>query len=224
MYERLKDIESAAMLKRLGVWAKSNPDRIAELRAEQRKEDAELEQLWKEAGGKQGPQRPIDLNTASIEELQTINGLGPVLAARIVAGRPYKGVDELDAIKGFGPKKLDKMRPHVFASKSVSHLTRHGGRSGGTGKPQEFCRKSGNRPMRNQILTRASDARSPREAAQMVLDELIETHTNPRDVSLENVKRRLVDALRAWRTAHEQVPATETAPHFADNLSHAAPA
>jgi endonuclease YncB( thermonuclease family) len=117
MYERLKDLESAAMLKRLGVWAKSNPDRIAELRAEQRKEDAELDRLWKEAGGKQGPPKPIDLNAASIEELQTINGLGPVLAARIVAGRPYKSVDELDAIQGFGPKMLDKLRPHVFVQK-----------------------------------------------------------------------------------------------------------
>ena len=43
---------------------------------------------------------------------------GPVLAARIVAGRPYKSVDELDAVNGFGPKMLDKVRPHVFVSES----------------------------------------------------------------------------------------------------------
>ncbi len=118
MYERLKDLESAAMLKRLGIWAVSDPDRIAELRATQRKEDAELKQLWQEAGGGQGPQKPIDLNTANIEELQTIKGIGPVLAERIVAGRPYKSVDQLEKIQGIGPKTLEKFRPYVFVSES----------------------------------------------------------------------------------------------------------
>jgi len=112
MKERLKDFESAAMLKRLGIWAESNPDRIAELRAEQRKEDSELERLRKEAGGGDGPHKPLDLNTASIEELQTVKGIGPVLAARIVAGRPYESVDELTKIKGIGAKTLEKVRPY----------------------------------------------------------------------------------------------------------------
>ena len=103
------------MLKRLGIWAESNPDRIAELRAEQRKEDSELERLWKEASEDQGPQKPIDLNTASIEELRTVKGIGPVLAARIVAGRPYKRVDQLEEIQGIGPKTLKKIRPYFLA-------------------------------------------------------------------------------------------------------------
>lgn len=53
-----------------------------------------------------------DLNTASKEELMSINGIGPVLSARIIAGRPYKTVDELDKVKGIGPKKLKKFRPY----------------------------------------------------------------------------------------------------------------
>jgi len=118
MYERLKDLESAAMLKRLGIWAESNPDRIAELRATQRKEDAELDRLWKEASGEQDPQKPIDLNTASIKELQTVKGIGPVLAARIVARRPYKSVDQLEKIQGIGPTTLEKMRPYFLAIES----------------------------------------------------------------------------------------------------------
>ena len=103
------------MLKRLGIWAESNPDRIAELRAEQRKEDSELERLWKEASKDQGPQKPIDLNTASIEELRSVKGIGPVLAARIVSGRPYNSVDQLEEIRGIGPKTLEKIRPYFLA-------------------------------------------------------------------------------------------------------------
>jgi len=42
MVERLRDLEMSAMLKRVGIWSESDPDRIAELRAKQRSEDQEL--------------------------------------------------------------------------------------------------------------------------------------------------------------------------------------
>ncbi len=56
------------------------------------------------------PQDFLDLNTASKEELMSINGIGPVLSARIVAGRPYRTVDDLLKVKGIGPKRLKKFR------------------------------------------------------------------------------------------------------------------
>ena len=37
----------------------------------------------------------LDINTASVEELQALKGVGDVRAKAIVAGRPYKGKDEL---------------------------------------------------------------------------------------------------------------------------------
>jgi DNA uptake protein ComE-like DNA-binding protein len=37
----------------------------------------------------------LDINTASLEELQALKGVGDVRAKAIVAGRPYKGKDEL---------------------------------------------------------------------------------------------------------------------------------
>ena len=55
----------------------------------------------------------LDLNTAGKEELMSINGIGTVLSARIIAGRPYNTVDELDKVKGIGPKNLKKFR-HYF--------------------------------------------------------------------------------------------------------------
>ncbi len=63
------------------------------------------------------PQDLFDLNTANKEELMSINGIGPVLSARIIAGRPYRTVDDLLKVKGIGPKNLEKIRPYVVAGK-----------------------------------------------------------------------------------------------------------
>ncbi len=117
MIARLRDIETSAMLKRTGIWSESDPDRIAELRAEQRSEDQELKELQGQVKKIKSSQGLLDLNTATEKELQTIKGIGPVLAARIIAGRPYKTVDGLIKVKGIGPKKLEKIRPYVVAGK-----------------------------------------------------------------------------------------------------------
>lgn len=63
------------------------------------------------------PQGLLDLNTAGKEELMSINGIGPVLSARIIAGRPYRTVDDLLKVKGIGPKKLENIRSYFVADK-----------------------------------------------------------------------------------------------------------
>lgn len=60
------------------------------------------------------PQGLLDLNTVSKEEFMAINGIGPVLSARIIAGRPYRTVDDLLKVKGIGPKRLKKFRPYFL--------------------------------------------------------------------------------------------------------------
>lgn len=59
----------------------------------------------------------IDLNTATSQELQTINGIGPVTAESILAYRArigrFASVDQLLDVTGIGPKTLDKLRAQV---------------------------------------------------------------------------------------------------------------
>jgi competence protein ComEC len=55
----------------------------------------------------------IDLNTATEDELRTLPGIGPVLARRIVEGRPYRSVDDLSAVPEVGKKRIEHIRPFV---------------------------------------------------------------------------------------------------------------
>ena len=65
-------------------------------------------------GRPEGPAgRPINVNTATMAELEALPGIGPVLARRIIEGRPYASVDDLDRVKGIGPKRLEEIRPLV---------------------------------------------------------------------------------------------------------------
>ena len=116
MIERLRDLEISAMLKRVGIWSETDPDRIAELRAKQRSEESELQEIKNQVTKAKSPQGSLDVNTATERELQFVRGIGPVLAARIIAGRPYETVDDLLKVKGIGPKKLEKIRSYFVVN------------------------------------------------------------------------------------------------------------
>jgi competence ComEA-like helix-hairpin-helix protein len=117
MIERLRDLETSAMLKRIGIWSESDPDRIAELRAKQRSEESKLQEIKNQVTKAKSPQGSLDLNTATERELQSIKGIGPVLAERIIAGRPYKTVDDLIKVKGIGQKRFEKFRHYFVVGK-----------------------------------------------------------------------------------------------------------
>ncbi len=71
-----------------------------------------------ESGGAAAPASdPLDLNRASVAELDALPGIGPVLAGRIVAQReahgPFRSADELLAVPGIGPRLWERLRSRV---------------------------------------------------------------------------------------------------------------
>jgi competence protein ComEA len=59
----------------------------------------------------------VDLNRADTAELDALPGIGPVLARRIVEYRrqhgPFRRVEELRAVRGVGPRLLERLRARV---------------------------------------------------------------------------------------------------------------
>ncbi|HYX85802.1 MAG TPA: helix-hairpin-helix domain-containing protein [Gaiellales bacterium] len=63
------------------------------------------------------PAGPVHLNTATLEQLDSLPGIGPVTAQKILDYRQEHGafssVDELDAVPGIGPARMDTLRDLV---------------------------------------------------------------------------------------------------------------
>ncbi|TSA87946.1 ComEA family DNA-binding protein [Deinococcus detaillensis] len=55
----------------------------------------------------------LNLNTATEEQLEALPSIGPALAARLIAARPYHTLTDLDAVRGVGPVLLGKLTPLV---------------------------------------------------------------------------------------------------------------
>jgi competence protein ComEA len=63
------------------------------------------------------PRKLINVNTATQSELELLPGIGPSLAKRIMEYRAshaaFKRVEDLDPVKGIGPRMIEKLRPLV---------------------------------------------------------------------------------------------------------------
>lgn len=104
--EQLRSLEREAQRRRVGVW-----DPVAFPRPT--------------ASGRTAPPRRdpaattttvpalIDINRATSAQLESLPGIGPKLAERIVAGRPYRTIDDLGKVSGIGPKTLERLRPLI---------------------------------------------------------------------------------------------------------------
>lgn len=55
----------------------------------------------------------VSLNSASQTQLETLPGVGPVMAERIIAARPFHRIEDLLLVSGIGDKTFQRITPHV---------------------------------------------------------------------------------------------------------------
>ena len=101
---RIDDLELQAALEKKGLWSKTNPAKLAAMRAQRREERRELEEEFAPKAGE-----PVDVNTATVEDLDRLPGIGAALANRIVEGRPYATIEDLRRVRGISAKKFDEL-------------------------------------------------------------------------------------------------------------------
>ena len=130
--------------------------------AEAEKERSPRKQGRKPAGGapkapkppkalkpRQPPPIPIvDLDEAPIALIDSLPGIGPVIAARIVADRnqngPYGSLDELQRVKGIGPAMAERLAPYVtFSGRSRPNNAHTDGRGPAKSSPRPAGRRRG---------------------------------------------------------------------------------
>jgi competence protein ComEA len=68
-------------------------------------------------GAASGRPQIIHLNSATVEQLETLDGIGPSLAQAIIDYRTehggFRSLEELDQVSGIGPARLAALRDHV---------------------------------------------------------------------------------------------------------------
>jgi DNA uptake protein ComE-like DNA-binding protein len=125
--QRLGQLEQGARQKKLGAWALSaqplkgpgaTPQPLADVSHSISATPVPLMATGsaievKKSQAKAVPELGrIDVNTATEKELRMIPGIGPVIAARIIAARPFRSADDLKRVSGIGDKKYAQIRPY----------------------------------------------------------------------------------------------------------------
>jgi len=105
--QKLEELEREAKRQKLGGWGVvGQPQKTTTIIS--RPFDKESHPHAKEA-----PEPGhIDVNTATEKELRMIPSIGPVIAARIIAARPFRSADDLKKVSGIGEKNYARIRPY----------------------------------------------------------------------------------------------------------------
>ena len=112
--QQLKQAERGAQQRSAGIWAAAtNSPQLAGLEQLGSPPPTAPAAQRRPFGGAR-PHAPIFINRADAAALQTLPGIGPVLAERIIAARPFASVDALAAIPGISVHTIDRFRAQVL--------------------------------------------------------------------------------------------------------------
>ena len=113
--QRFKDMELRAAGSRRGIWAFTDWEALPDERLIERLEEIELSSAVQQS--KRLPLNgSLNPNTANKEQLETIPGIGPSTAQKIIDARPGQAFDtpnDLLSISGIGQRTLEKMQPYL---------------------------------------------------------------------------------------------------------------
>ncbi len=66
---------------------------------------------------------PVDVNSADVKTLEALPGIGPATAQRIIEGRPYKTLTDLEKVKGLSKAKLDAIKDDLVFGSAATPAT-----------------------------------------------------------------------------------------------------
>ncbi|MDD5638900.1 MAG: helix-hairpin-helix domain-containing protein [Candidatus Pacebacteria bacterium] len=103
--EKFQSLDNLNLLKSKEITETEETENILENQEISDENDKETE-TETESKNQECSSNSIDINTASLEELDKIVGIGLILAQRIIDNRPYNSLDELKKVSGIGDEKL----------------------------------------------------------------------------------------------------------------------
>jgi DNA uptake protein ComE-like DNA-binding protein len=112
--------DSASSSQKAAKGAKKASNTTIKVRVAPRKLDAGVQEVAGVASVPALPAALVDLDTATVEQLQALPRIGPALAKRLVANRdslgPFRSMAGLKRVKGLGPVTLSRLAPLVTFS------------------------------------------------------------------------------------------------------------
>jgi competence ComEA-like helix-hairpin-helix protein len=113
------------------------------------------------SASKKPPTQPVNINTADSTQLQLVPGIGPSTAEKILQMRKsygaFKSVNDLIAIRGMGPKRLEKMRKYLTVGRPAPAAPNtEVRRDAESAALAAIVRAAGSRNRRTQVLNQSS--------------------------------------------------------------------
>lgn len=95
----------------------------------------------------------VDVNSADLKSLETLPGVGPAIAQRIIDGRPYRTSSDLEKVKGLSEARVSAMKDRLTFGRTAAPPTAAKSRPSSTELTPTGRRNDSTEPSRNASAT-----------------------------------------------------------------------